>query len=76
MNDAGPYRAYALDHDVPSYLSAHQFYKGKAANYMRLALAAEQRAKRAGRGSTQFTRWMRLLTTFSTYLDLAKENQS
>ena len=67
------YNGFDIDHTLPSWsrdIKAH--YKHKAKSYGNLALALEQRAKRAGKGSKEYARYLKLLETSLRYSALQR----
>lgn len=66
------YNGYDIDHEVPGWeTSARRHYGQKADNYVKLAFSLERRAKRAGRGSKEYSRYVRLWATVEEYRRLA-----
>ena len=67
------YNGFKIDHTPPSWCRDVQtHYKRKANSYSNLALALERRAKRAGKGSKEYTRYLKLLDTSLEYSALGK----
>tara|TARA_Y100000590_G_C15470462_1_gene919971 strand:+ start:544 stop:768 length:225 start_codon:yes stop_codon:yes gene_type:complete len=67
------YNGFEIDHTPPSWcrdLETH--YRRKAESYGNLALALEWRARHAGKGSKEYTRYIRLLETSLEYSALRK----
>lgn len=67
------YNGFEIDHTPPSWcrdLETH--YRRKAEAYCNLSLALEWRAKRAGKGSKIYTRYLRLIETSLKYSALSK----
>ena len=66
------YNGFEIDHTPPAHLTLRRHYSGKAASYRKLAYAWESRGKRAGKGSEEYNRYMRLLETSCAYSELSK----
>jgi hypothetical protein len=64
---------FEIDHDAVGFSNVSRFYREKGKNYTKLALALEKRAKRAGKGSKEYARFLRLLETANEYHKLAKQ---
>ena len=66
------YNGYDIE-AVPTNEKPYHFYRGKAEGYMKVAYGLERKAKRAGRNSDLYKRYIRTLETSNKYHDLADD---
>ncbi len=67
------YNGFEIDHNCPNPRMLKFHYESKALNYRKLGYSLEARAKRAGKDSKEYTRYLKLLETSSAYSALARE---
>lgn len=67
------YNGYDLE-AVPANEKPYHFYRDKAQSYMKVAYSLERRAKRAGRTSDLYKRYLRLLETSNKYSELGRDS--
>tara|TARA_R100000908_G_scaffold11622_1_gene4168 strand:+ start:8320 stop:8535 length:216 start_codon:yes stop_codon:yes gene_type:complete len=65
------YNGYQIE-PAPANRRPVHYYSGKANGYLKIAIGLERRAKRAGRDSAEYKRYMKLLNTYLKYNELAK----
>tara|TARA_R100001510_G_C7637900_1_gene195768 strand:- start:392 stop:628 length:237 start_codon:yes stop_codon:yes gene_type:complete len=66
------YNGFEIDHNCAKGERLTFHYQRKALNYRKLGYALERKAKRAGKDSKEYTRYLKLLETSSAYSALAK----
>lgn len=63
---------YNVEHPAANQRPDH-YYSDKAEGYRKVALGLERRAKRAGKNSAEFKRYIDLLETANHYHQLARQ---
>ena len=65
------YNGYDIE-AVPANEKPYHFYRDKAEGYMKVAYSLERTAKRAGRNSDLYERYIRMLETSNKYRELGR----